>query len=71
MKTIKDFITYLGEIEKLAMELPLEQREKIDAIIRSQLILLVCFRKASHLGEHSIRIVGEDGKDFFDKFRGE
>ncbi len=54
MKTIKDFIIYLGEIDKLAKKLAPEKKDELDTILRSLLTLLVCMRRDSHLGEIQI-----------------
>ncbi len=54
MKVIKDLQGYLGEIEKMADELPKKQTRQLETILTSIMTLLVCLRKASNLGEITI-----------------
>ena len=57
MKVIKDFILYLEEIDKLAKKLKPEKKKQLETILSSMLTLLVCLKKASHLGEVSINFL--------------
>ena len=50
-QTIKDFRFYLAEIEKMTAKCTPEQKEHLSVVLGSLLILLVGFKKGTHMGE--------------------
>ncbi len=50
-QVIKDFKYYLGEMEKLTKNCSPEQKEHLREVLASLLILLVGFKKGTHMGE--------------------
>lgn len=51
MKVIKDYIYFLGEIEKLSKTLNHEQKASLENILKVQLTMLVMLKKGSNLGK--------------------
>lgn len=50
---------HLSHIEKLGNKLDGQQKAQLTEVVRSILILLVALRRASHLGDVSIRFIEE------------
>ena len=50
MKVVKDFKDYLDIIDKLALKLPPEDKNKLSNILSVMLTLLVSLKRDSHLG---------------------
>lgn len=50
-KTIEDFKVYLDGIERMAKKCSPEQRADLNQVLTSLLVLLVGFKKGTHLGE--------------------
>ena len=51
MKTIKDFKTYLDEIDKLSKPLSSKQKRELENVLKVVLSLLICMKRDSGLGD--------------------